>query len=100
MVARNRAIDRLRRRKPTESVELFALPSSTNLEQESEQGILLEKIQTAMTELPEEQRTALELAFFEGLCHTNISERTGAPLGTVKTRIRLGLMAIRKVLKL
>jgi RNA polymerase sigma-70 factor, ECF subfamily len=98
VVARNRAIDRLRRRKRTDPVELFALPSSINLEKASERAFLLEKIQKAMAELPAEQRRAVELAFFEGLCHSEIAEKTGDPLGTVKTRIRLALIAIRKEL--
>ena len=96
VVARNRAIDKLRRRKPSDPVELFSLPSSTNLAQESERHFLLENIQAAMAKLPEEQRTSVELAFFEGLSHSEIAEKTGDPLGTVKTRIRLALIAIRK----
>ena len=96
VVARNRAIDQLRRRKPADPVELFTLPSSMNLAQETERGLLLEKIRKAMEGLPAEQRTAIELAFFEGLSHSEIAEKTGDPLGTVKTRIRLALMAIRK----
>lgn len=96
VVARNRAIDKLRRRRPSDPVELFALPSSTNLAQESERALLLEKIQAAMANLPEEQRKSVELAFFEGLSHSEIAEKTGEPLGTIKTRIRLALIAIRK----
>jgi len=96
VVARNRAIDQLRRRKPADPVELFTLPSSMNLAQEAERSLLLEKIRKAMDGLPAEQRTAIELAFFEGLSHSEIAEKTGDPLGTVKTRIRLALMAIRK----
>lgn len=96
VVARNRAIDKLRRRKPTDPVELFALPSSMDLARESERSFLLDKIRTAMSRLPAEQRTSVELAFFEGLSHSEIAEKTGEPLGTVKTRIRLALVAIRK----
>jgi RNA polymerase sigma-70 factor, ECF subfamily len=96
VVARNRAIDKLRRRRSTDPVESFALPSSMNLAQESERGFLLDKIQAAMNRLPAEQRTSVELAFFEGLSHSEIAEKTGEPLGTVKTRIRLALVAIRK----
>ena len=96
VVARNRAVDKLRRRKVSDPIELFALPSSTNLAKESERAILMEKIRAAMTALPAEQRAALELAYFEGLSHSEIAEKTSEPLGTIKTRIRLGLIALRK----
>ena len=98
VVARNRSIDMIRRRRPTEQVELFALPSSTNLAREAERNSLLGKIRGVMVSLPEEQRNSVELAFFEGLSHSEIAEKTGDPLGTVKTRIRLALTSIRKAL--
>jgi len=98
VVARNRSIDMIRRRRPTEQVELFALPSSTNLAREAERDSLLGKIRGVMGSLPEEQRKSVELAFFEGLSHSEIAEKTGDPLGTVKTRIRLALTTIRKAL--
>jgi RNA polymerase sigma-70 factor (ECF subfamily) len=98
VVARNRSIDVIRRRRPTEQVELFALPSSTNLAREAERNSLLGKIRGVMVSLPEEQRNSVELAFFEGLSHSEIAEKTGDPLGTVKTRIRLALTSIRKAL--
>lgn len=98
VTARNRAIDRLRRRKPSDPVELFTLPSSMNLEREAEQNLLIEKTRTAMTKLPPEQQRSLELAFFDGLTHSEVAEKTGDPLGTVKTRIRLALIALRKEL--
>jgi RNA polymerase sigma-70 factor, ECF subfamily len=47
--------------------------------------------------MPGAQRSALEMAYFEGLTHTEIAARTGEPLGTIKTRIRTGLQALRKV---
>jgi RNA polymerase sigma-70 factor, ECF subfamily len=99
VVARNRSIDVLRRRKPSDPVELFALPSATNLARESERNVLLEKVRGAMVSLPDEQKKSLELAYFEGLTHSEIAEKTGDPLGTVKTRIRLALITIRKALK-
>jgi RNA polymerase sigma-70 factor (ECF subfamily) len=98
VVARNRSIDVLRRRKPSEPVELFSLPSSTNLADESERNALMEKVQVAIQKLPEEQQKSLELAFFEGMSHSEIAAKTGDPLGTIKTRIRLGLISIRKAL--
>ena len=98
VVARNRAIDMLRRRRPSDPIELFALPSSTNLANEAERSVLMEKIRSAMGALPMEQKHSVELAFFEGLTHSEIAEKTGDPLGTVKTRIRLALISLRKVL--
>ena len=98
VVARNRAIDVIRRRHPAEPVELFALPASTNLASEAERDSLLEKIRGVMGSLPQEQRRPLELAFFEGLSHSEIAAQTGDPLGTVKTRIRIALTTIRKAL--
>jgi RNA polymerase sigma-70 factor, ECF subfamily len=98
VVARNRAIDVLRRRRPSDPVELFSLPSSTDLANEAERSVLMEKIQAAMVTLPAEQKKSVELAFFEGLSHSEIAQKTGDPLGTVKTRIRLALITLRKVL--
>ena len=46
--------------------------------------------------MPAAQRSALEMAFFEGLTHTEIAEKAGEPLGTIKTRIRAGLLTLRK----
>ena len=98
VVTRNRSIDALRRRRPMEPVELFALPSPVNLASEAERNALLAKVRGAMDSLPGEQRKSVELAFFEGLTHSEIAEKTGDPLGTVKTRIRLALTTIRKAL--
>lgn len=99
VVTRNRAIDILRRRRPTESVEDYPLASGVNLASEVEREVMMQKVRRALTALPPEQRNALEMAYFEGLSQTEISERTGNPLGTVKTRMRLGLMSLRKALQ-
>jgi len=96
VIARNRSIDLLRRRKPTDSVEDVVLASSTNLASEAEHNALMEKVQKVLKDLPVEQQRSMELAFFEGLSHSEIAERTGDPLGTVKTRIRLALITLRK----
>jgi RNA polymerase sigma-70 factor (ECF subfamily) len=96
VVARNRAIDSLRRRRPTESVEDVVLASSTDLAAEAERNTLMETVRAYMHQLPPEQRKSVELAYFEGLSHSEIAEKTGDPLGTVKTRIRLALITLRK----
>jgi RNA polymerase sigma-70 factor, ECF subfamily len=96
VVARNRAIDLLRRRKLTDPVEEVALASSLNVADEAERNTTMQKVRQAIAGLPDEQRKALELAYFEGLSHAEIANRTGDPLGTVKTRIRQGLISLRK----
>jgi len=60
--------------------------------------IELESVRQALAALPEEQRLALELAYFQGLTHQEIAERTGWPLGTVKSRLRLGLAKLADLL--
>src|SRR5580698_4671416 len=96
VVARNRSIDLLRRRKPTDSVDDVVLAANLNLASEAEHNVLMERVQQVMKELPAEQQKSMELAFFDGLSHSEIAEKTGDPLGTVKTRIRLALITLRK----
>ena len=55
-------------------------------------------VQKAMAELSPDQREAIELAYFSGLSHAEVAVQTGLPLGTVKTRIRLGMLNLRKLL--
>jgi RNA polymerase sigma-70 factor (ECF subfamily) len=55
-------------------------------------------VNQALTALPEEQRQPMIMAYFEGLTHVEISEKTGVPLGTVKSRLRLGLEKMRAAL--
>jgi RNA polymerase sigma-70 factor (ECF subfamily) len=62
------------------------------------QSIEAERVQAVLRELPEEQREAIVLAYFAGLTHQEIAEETGAPLGTVKSRMRLGLRRMRALL--
>jgi RNA polymerase sigma-70 factor (ECF subfamily) len=96
VVARNRAIDSLRRRKPTDAVEDVVLAASTNLVSEVERNTMMEKVRAVLDALPSEQQTSIELAYFEGLSHSEIAAKTGDPLGTVKTRIRSALISVRK----
>jgi RNA polymerase sigma-70 factor (ECF subfamily) len=104
-IARSRAIDRLRARRTrveTGSGEMQTLdempdaqpdPASTMLDEEQSR-----LVRRALSELPMLQRMAIELAYYEGLSHSEIAERLEQPLGTVKTRIRLGLLKLREVL--
>jgi RNA polymerase sigma-70 factor (ECF subfamily) len=55
-------------------------------------------VRTAMLALPDSQRQLVELAYFEGLTHSELAARTGTPLGTVKTRLRTALFALRGAL--
>jgi RNA polymerase sigma-70 factor (ECF subfamily) len=57
-----------------------------------------ERVRTAVETLPEEQRRAIGMAFFDGLTHREIAERDGLPLGTVKGRLRLGLKRLSRLL--
>jgi RNA polymerase sigma-70 factor, ECF subfamily len=102
MMARSRTIDRLRskqrRSKLTEAIVVEDLPTSTN-----DNSVDLEladrrtQILTALATLPSEQRQVLELAYYGGWSHREIAEQTGMALGTVKTRIRLGLEKLRSI---
>jgi RNA polymerase sigma-70 factor (ECF subfamily) len=96
VVARNRSIDALRRKRPSEQVEDMSLASNYNLADEAERNSLMEKARSVIRLLPLEQRKTLEMAFFDGLTHTEIAEITGDPLGTVKTRIRSALSSLRR----
>jgi RNA polymerase sigma-70 factor (ECF subfamily) len=103
IVTRSRAIDRLRMRRGVSRPEVRSLedlaesPASGDDVEASSVGRQWERLcRSAVRELPEDQRRALELAYFEGLTHQQIAERTSTPLGTVKTRVRLGLMKLRE----
>jgi RNA polymerase sigma-70 factor, ECF subfamily len=99
VVARNRAIDSLRRRRPSDAVEDVVLISKMDTASDAEHNVLIEKVRILMRDLPPEQRASVELAFFDGLTHSEIAEKTGEALGTIKTRIRLALGSLRKALR-
>jgi len=98
VIARHRAIDQLRRRRPETDIEDVVVSVDSNLEQMADRNMTVARVRSAVEQLPPEQRKPLELAFFQGLTHTEIAARTGEPLGTVKTRIRAALLSLRKVL--
>jgi RNA polymerase sigma-70 factor (ECF subfamily) len=99
VVARNRAIDHLRQRRSAEPVDEVIVASATNLENEAQRSIIIQRVQGIIGDLPKEQQQSLQMAFFEGLSHSEIAEKTGQPLGTVKTRIRSALTSLRKRLE-
>ncbi|GAC1656929.1 MAG: sigma-70 family RNA polymerase sigma factor [Acidobacteriaceae bacterium] len=98
VLARNRSIDLRRKRRPEVDVEELPLSSSLDLEDESIRQAIASKARACMADFPPEQRRDVEMAFFEGLTHAEIAEKTAQPLGTVKTRIRTGLIALRRAL--
>ncbi len=101
---RNGAIDRLRRR---EALQRATVNSATNApaadahhddhghDHSAEER---ERLAKAVASLPADQRQVIELAYFEGLSQTQIAQRLGEPLGTVKTRVRLGMTKLRQAL--
>jgi RNA polymerase sigma-70 factor, ECF subfamily len=98
VIARHRAIDRLRRRRPENDIEDVVVSVEPDLATEADRSRSLDRIRAALRTMPPPQRSALEMAYFEGLTHVEIAEKTGEPLGTIKTRIRTGLLSLRKVL--
>lgn len=96
VIARNRAIDSLRKRRPETDITDIVVSVEPDLAGKAEWSRVAEKIRGALGDMPTPQRSALEMAFFEGLTHSEIAERTGEPLGTIKTRIRSGLLILRK----
>ncbi len=100
-MARSRSLDRLRtlrRRRdeqPADESIFDRQPAAGDPLSALDASERAERVVAAMATLPEEQREVLELAYFEGLSQTEIAERLSQPLGTVKTRARLGLRKLR-----
>jgi RNA polymerase sigma-70 factor (ECF subfamily) len=98
VVARNRSIDVLRQRKNFVDVDATVLENELGFAPDFDQERLIQQARQAMQNVSPEQREALQMAFFEGLTHVEIAERTGLPLGTIKTRIRSAVTTLRKVM--
>ena len=96
VISRNRAIDFLRKRRPETEMEEVVVNVEPDMVRSAEWSLLLGKIRGVLASMPDSQRAALEMSFFQGLTHGEIAEKTGEPLGTIKTRIRAGLIALRK----
>jgi RNA polymerase sigma-70 factor (ECF subfamily) len=96
VITRNRAIDSIRKRRPETDIENVVLSVSPDFAGEADRATAAEKVRGVMGAMTPAQRSALEMAYWEGMSHSEIAEQTGEPLGTVKTRIRAGLIALRK----
>ncbi|MEM7793034.1 MAG: sigma-70 family RNA polymerase sigma factor [Cyanobacteria bacterium P01_C01_bin.118] len=103
LMTRSRSLDRLRQRqrqtKVVEAATNTAQISSSNLP--DDELLIAERrtvVTEALAELPAEQRVVIELAYYKGLSQSEIAKQTGLPLGTVKTRIRLGLRKLKQTL--
>jgi len=101
-IARSRALDRLRSSGSRARIAAEAA-AETELAGDTVQDTLRSEagatIRRALAQLPEEQRRALLLAYFEGLTQSEIASRLGIPLGTVKTRMRSGMIRLRELLR-
>jgi len=100
-IARNAAIDWRRskaNRMSRETVidESLALVDDVRVEDRVITNLRAQRVRAAVASLPQEQREVLSLAFWSGLSQTEIARRTGAPLGTVKSRVRLGMARLRQ----
>ena len=98
VISRNRAIDALRRRRPESDIDNVVVSVEPDLASDADRSRAIGKVRDVLQTMAPPQRSALEMAYFEGLTHAEIAEKTGEPLGTIKTRIRTGLLSLRKVL--
>lgn len=106
IMARNTAIDRIRHRRAqprTVGIEPetgFEFPApEASPEMQTAAAMRRRRVQRLLQELPPEQREAVVLAFFGGLSHAELAERLNEPLGTIKSRIRMGLIRLRALLE-
>jgi RNA polymerase sigma-70 factor (ECF subfamily) len=103
-IVHHRAIDAVRRRRPTTDLPEADLPAPPQLQlpdvwAEVAASLDADTVKGALATLSDVQREAIELAYFGGLTQQEIAERTETPLGTVKSRMRLGLLAMRRHLE-
>jgi RNA polymerase sigma-70 factor (ECF subfamily) len=102
-IARSRALDRLRasasRSRIAAAAESLPREETGDAAAEALRAATGKVVRQALSELPEDQRRTLFMAYFEGLTQTEIAARLGTPLGTVKTRMRTGLSKLRELLR-
>ncbi len=103
LLTRSRALDRVRSRghRDHAASDVERAPDKSGGDTEGDVILLQEgaSVRRALAEIPESHRTALLLAYFEGLSQSEIADRLGKPLGTVKTHTRLGLLRLRQLLE-
>jgi RNA polymerase sigma factor (sigma-70 family) len=105
-ILHHRTIDHLRRIRrhstiqeaPLEEIELDGGIASPDVWDQAWQSVKSSQVRAALMKIPTEQRLVIELAYFQGWTHTEIAEGTQIPLGTVKARMRLGLIHLKQVL--
>jgi RNA polymerase sigma-70 factor (ECF subfamily) len=104
-MARNRALDHLRlkserqRRREDQTDELPPVASAPDYERELDERRRVERVRALMSGFEPQQKRAIELAYFEGLSHSEIAEKLKEPLGTVKSWIRNGLLRLKEGLR-
>lgn len=104
-IGRNRALDQIRyqkirlRDKQTSLDEAETAPASLGAEHDAEQMWNRQHIRLALESLPYEQRLCIDLAYFDGMSQQEIADSTNLPLGTVKSRMRLGMEKLERILR-
>ena len=99
VLSRNRSVNVLRRKHHADPIAAIAFATPTDLSIEAERNQLAERSRSLLHRLPSEQRKALEVAFFDGLTHTEIAEITGDPVATVTSTLHSALLALREAVQ-
>ena len=98
-MTRNRTLDMLRSKARNHDELPESMPDEETIEERAFASLDAARVRSALAQLPADQREPIELGFFGGITHEEISRRSGVPLGTVKTRIRTGLRRLRGALE-